>query len=461
MKQLFVLLAFFFSSIIEINAQTYGLDNTDPSVFTKFRVPDTDLRSLWFNTSLNFWSDKTENISSDNINASTHNYKSSEFNYALSPNYYLLNESDSMNLSLKVNLTGQYSRYYYESIYSGDSYPNTIKQNTYSANLVTDFTYNRYVNNGDAFYSVSASMNVIMDDMKRDENYGTSTNIYEGSKTQSYTFSFGIGGGKLRNVTPVVSAIRFQERLKQLNLLNDNLSDKTIENLAQQLYKQTYYSDVYDRSGKYFWQGVEKTLSGDGVSLNDLNMYAANYLMETVNEIRFMRQEGFITGIDLQFNYLNNYDASTYYNYSLTEQLFMLVNAYVNYSTQLNLNSQLNFGISVSSGPNVLAKPSGKQKYYLNSGIGYNYELTDRIVTSIGNTFTLIFIEYSNQQKLLTNILNFSLRYFIEDNLSLNATYSWQHTDYKYYTNYYSDTNNYHYVNIGFTYYLQRGFLFN
>ena len=104
----------------------------------------------------------------------------------------------------------------------------------------------------------------------------------------------------MRNVTPVASAIRFQERLKQVNMLNSDLSDNTIEDLAQQFYKQPYYSIVHERPDKYFWQDVEKTLPNDGVSLKDLNMYADAYLRESVNEVRFFRNEGFMAGVNLR-----------------------------------------------------------------------------------------------------------------------------------------------------------------
>ena len=462
MKYFFVLLvSVIIISINKSNAQTYGLDNTDPSVFTKFRVPDTDLRSLWFNTNLNFNSNRTDNSGSlySYLQALTFS-EYSNLTYSLNPQYILLHESESNYLNFKVNLNGNLAYSFQSSKYYYNSYTSTSKQNQYAVNLSSNFTYDNYIDNGKTFYSAGAVINISMNDSKTNNSGDAAERYYDGTKNQDYVFSFGAGFGKIRNVTPVVSAIRFQERLKQLNMLKENLSDGTIEDLASRFYKQTYYGQVYDRSGKYFWQSVEKALAADGVSLNGLNMYAASYLMETVNEVRFLRQEGFMTGVNLNFDYTNNYYSSGGANYILAEQFFLLANVYINYSTQLDLNSQFNFNISLNGGPNLLAAPVNKQKYELSAGAGYSYEITDKLVTSVSDAIDILFFNSGIQSKHLTNTLNFAIHYFIEDHMSLNANYSWQYLTNKYNNQFYISTNKINMLNIGFTYYLERGFLF-
>jgi|ERR1035437_4322800 hypothetical protein len=117
----------------------------------------------------------------------------------------------------------------------------------------------------------------------------------------------------------------------------------------------------------------------------------------------------------------------------------------------MNLNSQINLGLSLSGRPNILKNPDARQQYSLVADIGYNYELTDRLVASLNNTFNLVFLNYNKQQKTLINNLGFSLNYFIEYNLSLNANYQWSYEVYK--NNYYENpTNNNHSINLGFTF---------
>ena len=451
-KSILFLLLFSLISISKLRAQTYGLDNADPAVFTKFKVPDTDLRSLWFNTGLSFSSIKEMQVYYYHLN----NYNSN-FNYNLNPTYYLLNESDDRYLNLSASLSAAYNGSYSESDATGSYYANTSRQNSYSGILNVNFTLNNYINPENVFYSLGSSVNVQMQDSKEERSSGTTVSSYFGTKNQNYNFSFGLGIGKLRNVTSVVSAIRFQERLKQLNMLNGNLNEATIESLAQQFYKQTYYGQVYDRPDKFFWQGIEKTLSADGISLNGLNMYADNYLRETVNEVRFIRHEGFIAGADVQLNYQNNYESN---HGILLEQFYTLGNLYLDFSHQMDLNSQLSFNISVSGGPNILSDHSVTQQYLLNTAAGYSYELTDRIVTSLSDSFTLLHQNGKAEYRNYTNILSFSLNYFIEDNFSLNTSYTWNYNDSKYLSTTEQLTQIYNSLNAGFTFYFERGFLY-
>ncbi|MDP4176325.1 MAG: hypothetical protein Q8933_20255, partial [Bacteroidota bacterium] len=287
---------------------------------------------------------------------------------------------------------------------------------------------------------------------------------YYGSKNQNYDFQFGIGWGKYRNVTPVVTALRFQQRLKQLNLLNNDLSSKAVEDLAEQFSRQDYYSSVYNRPDKYFWRDIEKVLINDNiVSLNSLNQYANSYLREVPNEMRFIRNEGLASGIGLEVNYVNNYYSAnyTYYNPKISEEFYTLANAYIQYSHQLNLNSQFGFLLSANGGPNLIKNSAIKQRYMLSAQLGYDYELTDRIVASAEENFSLSFYNSDLQEKSLYNSVSLGLNYFIEDNVLLKASYNWRYSDDKHISginNFQWNSNNY--VNLGITYYFDRGILY-
>ncbi|MDR3610100.1 MAG: hypothetical protein P4L27_06025 [Ignavibacteriaceae bacterium] len=453
---LFTLILFIL--IDNVNAQKYGLGNTDPSVFTKFRIPETDLSTIWFNTNLYLYSYKNNYSYLEPDIPSTGSSFNSSLRYNLNPNYYLLKESENNYLSVRGSLSGSYYQEYSEDYSSTDKQKYTSHYKDYGTNINLSFTDNNYICPNDIFYSLGSNIQVTMEENKS-ESYGSVTNnTFNGSKGQNYSFSVGMGIGKRRNVTPVVSAIRFQERLKQVNMLNGDLSEKTIEDLAQQFYKQSYYSTVHERPDKYFWQDIEKTLSNDGVTLKDLNMYADAYLRESVNEVRFQRGEVFIGGFNFRGQYQNNYYVSEGNGSNIDEQFFTLGEAYFTYSHQLNLNSQLNLGVTLNGGPNIIKYAVERQQYLLLANAGYNYELTDRLVASFNNTFSLEFLNYEKEEKFLSNALSFSMRYFIEDNLSLNANYNWSYDVNK--RNFYqNNTNNDHSINIGFTYYFEKGFL--
>jgi hypothetical protein len=360
---------------------------------------------------------------------------------------------------LNVNVGGNYNHYHSrnEAISSPSVYFNS---NSEGLNLSLNEVYRNYASASDYFYSISSNDQLNISDHYNDQPITDSTRqtSYFGQKTQNYAFSIGIGWGKMRNVTSVVSAIRFQERLKQLNLLNNDLDEKTIEDLANQFYREGYYSSVHVRPDKYFWDDVEKTVSADGVTLGGLNQYADSYLREVPGELRFSRNEGVVAGIDLQVSYNNNY--TSYDTPPINEQLYTLGNAYVNYSHQLNLNSQVIFNFSLSGGPSVTKNSVVRQEYIVGAEVGYDYELTDRIIASIDNAFGLTFQNTGAQERNLSNDLNLRLNYFVEDNLSLTGSYTWNYTDSKYVTLPDRETQNYNYVQVGFTYYLERGFLY-
>jgi hypothetical protein len=324
-------------------------------------------------------------------------------------------------------------------------------------------SYGRYLSQGNLFYSFGSTISASINNYYNDNNQFSQ---YQGNVIQNYDISIGIGWGKIRDVTPVVSAIRLQERLKQLNLLNNDLSENTIEDLSEQFSKSIYYSQVHDRADKFFWQEIEKTLLNDGVSLAGLNQYGSSYLREIPNEIRFLRNEGIMTGFNIMINYDNDY----YTNDGIfdPEHLNILGNVYLNLSHQLNLNSQVRFSLSLSGGPNAIKDSYYRQKYIIQSTIGYDYEITDKIVTSVSDAFNCAFQNnsasyYSIDSKTLTNNFSLSINYFIEDNLSLNASYMWNYNDSR--TNdesltgkFAESTNN---IVVGFTYYINRGFLYN
>ena len=459
-----VILIFVIIAVIstKFTAQNVGLGNTDPSVFSKFRIPETNLSSLWFDTGLNFNSDKTTSSGYAQSMISGYNLLNSYFTYSLSPTYYLLKQTDEKWLSLNATINESYSYSYSEQQYLDSTLThNRNKFNQFILSL--QGSYGKYFSNHYMFYSFGSTIST---NIRNNYFDNSRTSHYEGDQLQNYDISIGIGWGKIRDVTPVVSAIRLQERLKQLNLLNNDLSENTIEDLSEQFSKSIYYSQVHDRADKFFWQDIEKALLNDGISLAGLNQYGSSYLREVPNEIRFLRNEGIMTGCKIMISY--DHDYSAYFDVFDPEHLNILGNVYLNLSHQLNLNSQFRYSLSLSGGPNVSKDSYYRQKYIIQSTIGYNYEITDKIVTSVSDAFNCAFQNnsasyYSNDSKTIYNNFSLSINYFIEDNLSLNASYMWNYNDSRTndetITNKYAEsTNN---IVVGFTYYINRGFLYN
>ena len=439
------------------SAQTYGLGNTNPAVFSEFRVPKTDLSALWLNSNLNY---NSENNAVLPVNGPHASEFTSNLKAMLSPQYLLLEESDNRYLSLNAIAAGTTNQQY-TKIDGGNYGPlGSVAQSQNSLYFSVDGTYRDYDGSGNLFWSVNTYSTFNMSANYGDGSANYPTTSYFGVKTQDYTFGLGVGVGKMRNVTAVVSAIRFQQRLKQLNLLNGDLSEGTIEDLAQQFYREGFYGEVHVRPDKFFWQDVQNALARDGVSLAGLNQYADSYLREVPNELRFMRTEGAVAGVQLQVEYSNQFQTMSPGFWNLAEALYTLANIYAQYSHQLDLNSQLAFGASLSGGPNIVKDSQGKQQYSASANVAYDYELTDRIVLSAYDDFNLQFINMAPKARSLSDNLGASINYFVEDHVSLSASYSWNYFDNDYYMAPVHGETVDNSVNIGVTYYINRGFIY-
>jgi hypothetical protein len=86
--------------------------------------------------------------------------------------------------------------------------------------------------------------------------------------------------------------------------------------------------------------------------------------------------------------------------------------------------------------------------------------LTDRLVASINDYYFLTFQNTEIQSKTLNNVLSFVFHYFVEDNVSIAASYTWNYADSKNYSNIMAESeNNYNNVSIGINYYIDRGII--
>jgi hypothetical protein len=458
MKQYAAIVAFIACATQITTAQTYGLGNTNPEVFSAFNIPMTYLSALWVNSNLNYYSQNDAVLFVNGPHASEFTSNLQAF---LSPQYLLLEESDNRYLRLNVIASGTTNQQYTKI--DGGNYgpPGSLAQSQNSLAFSLDGAYRDYDGSGNMFWSINTVATFNMSANYGDGSANYPTTSYYGAKFQDYSFGLGVGVGKMRNVTAVISAIRFQQRLKQLNLLNGDLSEGSIEDLAQQFYREGYYGEAYVRPDKLFWQKIQNALAGDGVSLAGLNQYADSYLREVPNELRFMRTEGVVGGAQLQMQYSNQFQTTSPGVRNLAEAFYTLGNIYAQYSHQLNLNSQKAFGASLSGGPNIVRDSQMKQQYAAEANVAYDYELTDRIVLSAYEVFSLEYINMAVQARSLSDNIGTSVNYFIEDKVSLSASYSWNYFDNKNYVAPVHGETIDNSVKIGVTYYINRGLIYN
>ncbi|MFA7420443.1 MAG: hypothetical protein WCZ90_12230 [Melioribacteraceae bacterium] len=446
MKQIIYFFSLIILFTININAQTVGLGNTDPSVFSDYKLPDISTHSLWLGSEFTFYSNKT--MSKNDYNPNRYQYRG---DLSLSPGYSYMKQTDESKLDILGRVYGSYNNEYHVNDGNNNYTADREKRSRYGLNLISIMDYYNHFEGSSYYYSLGTLAGAHFEE----ENYKDA--YQRGEKQQNFNCFAGIGWGKIRVVTPVVLALRLQERLKQINALNQDLKHSTIQKVAKEFSNAGYLSETHDRSDKYLWERIDNSLSADGVSLDGLNQYGNSYIREIPNEIRFERYEGIQVGIKFgleYFNYFSKYENSRW----LSESFYLKSNPYVTYSHQLDLYSQVSFNLSLSMGPSVNKNTDIKQSYLLTYDVGYDRELTDRFVFSVKHK---MWLEYRNRQEKERGInTSFSIsgNYFLEDNIAITASYNLSYDD----TNYPSEwrtidiQNN---LRVGVTYYFDRGII--
>ena len=154
--------------------------------------------------------------------------------------------------------------------------------------------------NSNWYWSLTADATISLDENK--QKHSLSNNyLYNSEKDQWYDAGFGIGWGKIRDVTPVISALQVKERIGSLGY-DDKFSIDQISKLAGVLSQYDDYTAIYERPDKYFWNDFEKSLSESGMKHNFTN-FEQYYITDVLKQIKYVRKEGLKVGLNLMFDY--------------------------------------------------------------------------------------------------------------------------------------------------------------
>lgn len=430
MKKLLTVILLFYSCLY---SQSIGLGNTDPAVFTKYRIPKTVVHapraSLDFDFS-SFNSGNTEN----------------SVNFSIYPSYYYLEQDDFYSLSNLMrssffisNRKNEYSDHKSSSdntgfnFYNDFSMRNYFDQNTFlNANMLTRISYSlrKQINDNNTLNMPNNSLNKWL--------------------YQDYGAYLGIGWGKIRDITPVISAIRLQERLKTIGHINTDLNEKDLVSLAQSLSRVNHYNLTAFRGGKNFWKDFESEPVYEKLKFKDMTPFELNYAMESLLESKLQRMEGFLCSANIGLHYDNQRSENHYPMKDVFLEENMAVNLMVSleYSHQLSLDQQLHILFQGISSKLVDSNPVTKKlnnRLLLN--IDYGYEINDRFIFTV-KTET----DWGRREAYTYSELRQSFSvggsFFFADNISGDMNYMF----------YYNDENNIirrnHFVTMGLTYYL-------
>lgn len=262
----------------------------------------------------------------------------------------------------------------------------------------------------------------------------------------------------MRDVTPIIEARALSKKMRNLGILRNKLSESGLIKLAGQLSKLNEYDAIFDRSEKHFWGDVGEVLKEEA----DLNLspFAAMYLNEVFQQLKFIRLEGNEVIINLTLQYYSHFSGSNRYD---AESFFILLNPVMRYSHQISAESQISGRAELSLGPNVTGYSRGlyaRQRYGGKIYLRYDYEIYDKLVASCSNEYVYRLENWSREINNADNRLILDLTYFIENKLGINANYSFLFDK----TEYISGSRSKEFENsfsINLNYYFDRAFIFN
>lgn len=279
----------------------------------------------------------------------------------------------------------------------------------------------------------------------------------------------GLSVGRVRNATVIFWAIRVFERLDEIGLLTRQPSGEDIHRLAKLLYKLREYRTNYERYEKYFMPGVMEFLRNRNyINVPELEVTAALKVFEVFSERVFTRQRGWrlFAGYGPQGEYLwekerNPENAAETGNSTKTTRLHNIFgllegggNIYLPLTNRLQLDGVVSGAFSNQELPkrytwtNILRlsyEINERWDVSLSTGFMQSHEMKSgfsnlifrRAITPLTRGafqqffFPEVFFEsFLRNEPLLTPSttirsekmapVNISIRYFIEDRVTLN-----------------------------------------
>ncbi len=287
----------------------------------------------------------------------------------------------------------------------------------------------------DLFFTAGLNSNINYSRSSTERNDVPGTNSESISKTRDLrlTPSFGVGFGRLRNVTPMLRALRVNERYKSLG--NSSFSNQEIINTAETFTKVQGYQRTKDRFLKSFWGDIN---SGVNDRLDQLEAFDLFYLNDVFSENLGQRFEGYSFSISGEYSYANNLRRIENKNGQTTNetrdffiQRFASVNVDGDWYKNLNLYHQIN--ISFVSRTIFPLERDIREEWanFTNLSLSWQWNFADRFQfnSSLDNSLFTEEIKDSRDDDFVRFISQLSgqLSYFIENRMSLSAGLSLEH----------------------------------
>ncbi len=336
------------------------------------------------------------------------NNKRFNWNIYIRPTFRKYYESEEKQSFFHTYLKALYNGY--KSEWNYVNHQNINSRHDYNISFVFNFDQKRYFTTKQ-FFSVESDGEIFY---YNQHPYTSTETSYETIRGYNITAKIGFGSGRLRDITPVIRALRLSERYNALGK-KSSLSKKDIQMIAEAIAKQSGYNIVYERSDKYFWNN----LFGKIENIPTLSPFEVYYLSEVLCENIGVRQQGWniLSGLKIFNRCCSN-----------KKKINLGVFAHCIWYKNLTLDHQIGFEGSgyygMVFGDNYNKEPNSQ----LQLKVEYLWIISDRLLWESN----LDAIEYFGKIEGLSSqneewfgnhdyYITSSFTYFIEDNLAIST----------------------------------------
>lgn len=374
------------------------------------------------------------NVLSNGIKAKAFSNEGLRYSYdfTVAPAYEVYEESEERIFSLATLLSLGYQRSLNRQQNSDFNTESENKNNQALSRLFLNVNYKRYVT-GNSFILAASDFDLSFRRQFEQARNDGQLLVEQTQHLRRINFSprFGFGFGRIRNVGPVIRALRLRERARALNVSLD-FTNEDIQSAADQFTRYQGYLETYDRPQKYFWGDMNDATAADLGSLDAFDML---YLTDVLNEAIGTRLEGWEVTGGAVFNYSSRLDRTE--DDGLTRNFrsrkeagaFISGRWYKNTSliNQFGAFGDVTLTYPIDPQDSLLPDETPQRRASLLLGVSWLYNITDRMLlqTSLtnfynrtkveNNSLPLTYSEWSDQLQLSMN-----LSVYVENDLSLN-----------------------------------------
>jgi hypothetical protein len=392
---------------------TVGIsDSIEVRALTDYRLPQ------W--SSYNLIIDGATNGEKLKGSQNTFTENNSNLAYRFAPQFNYMMESETWMFDGRASLSTSGNRY------NDDQRDNSHKQSTTDVQILANGLY--YI---DEKVNFGFDVNYNHQITKDNDPYTYSNSISADKiKNTTLALSGGIGYGKIRNVTPVIRALRFSERYRALGY--SGLNSEQVQNVSEVFATYSGYNSIFDRPDKQFFSDLFDQTS---VMKDGLSPYEVLFLSETIQEQIGTRKVGYRASLDIK--YVSQKE--TLYGDEIFSNGFEIQSGTSQEATQTAIsgtfegytNTDLNTQTGIYANATIGKLEDSSQqdfKQFTLRGF-FMYDLTDRLLWN--NALSYIHLNLSSAQAnasgstAKTLMLNSAINFFIEDNISFRLAFNY------------------------------------